>query len=66
MKTEMTYTYELIVDELGEVVKRTDENGVVSWIPTPSGASVITLRNDPVLLDALLDPDYNRYILTRK
>ena len=29
-----TYTYELIVNELGEVVKRTDENGIVSWIPT--------------------------------
>jgi hypothetical protein len=29
-----TYTYELIINELGEVVKRTDENGVVAWIPT--------------------------------
>jgi hypothetical protein len=34
METEITYTYELIVDDLGEVVKRTDENGLVAWIPT--------------------------------
>jgi len=30
----MAYTYEEIVDEFGfESIKRTDENGVVAWIP---------------------------------
>lgn len=32
-----TYTYELITDEFGEVVKRTDENGLVAWIPVAPG-----------------------------
>ena len=30
----MAYTYEEITDELGTIIKRTDENGVESWIPT--------------------------------
>jgi len=30
----MTYTYEIIMDELGnETLKRTDEQGLVTWIP---------------------------------
>jgi len=30
----MTYTYENITDELGyEILKRTDADGVVTWIP---------------------------------
>lgn len=30
----MEYTYEIIMDELGnEILKRTDADGVVSWIP---------------------------------
>jgi len=32
----MAYTYEEITDELGTIIKRTDENGVESWIPTNS------------------------------
>ena len=32
----MEYTYEVITDELSQsqTIKRTDENGLVSWIPT--------------------------------
>lgn len=30
----MKYTYEIIMDELGnEILKRTNEEGVVTWIP---------------------------------
>jgi hypothetical protein len=29
----MAYTYEEITDDLGTIIKRTDENGVESWIP---------------------------------
>ena len=32
----MEYTYEVITDELSQtkMIKRTDENGLVAWIPT--------------------------------
>jgi hypothetical protein len=32
----MTYTYEIIKHELNqsETIKRTDENGLIAWIPT--------------------------------
>lgn len=34
----MTYTYEEIIDSFNnKVIKRTDENGVVAWIPLDSG-----------------------------
>jgi len=31
----MKYTYEVITSDFGgQVIKRTDENGLVAWIPT--------------------------------
>lgn len=36
----MKYTYEKVTDEFGgEMIKRTDENGLVSWIPLADGNS---------------------------
>jgi hypothetical protein len=37
----MTYTYEIITDELSQIqtIKRTDETGAVAWIPTDIGNS---------------------------
>ena len=35
----MTYTYEIVIDEItkSEILKRTDETGVISWIPMVAG-----------------------------
>jgi hypothetical protein len=30
----MTFIYEEVKDEFGSVIKRTDADGVISWIPT--------------------------------
>ena len=30
----MSFTYEIIEEEFSNVIKRTDENGLVAWIPT--------------------------------
>ena len=30
----MSFTYEVIQEEFSSVIKRTDENGNVAWIPT--------------------------------
>jgi hypothetical protein len=30
----MPFTYEVIEEESSSVIKRTDENGLVAWIPT--------------------------------
>lgn len=32
----MEYTYEVMVDEItkSEILKRTDKNGVIAWVPT--------------------------------
>jgi hypothetical protein len=37
----MTYTYEIVIDEItqSEILKRTDETGVVAWIPMVDGNS---------------------------
>ena len=36
----MKYVYEEITDELGgKMIKRTDENGLVAWIPLDEGNS---------------------------
>jgi hypothetical protein len=37
----MTYTYETITNDLSQTqtIKRTDENGLVLWIPTDSANS---------------------------
>jgi hypothetical protein len=36
----MEYTYEIVTNELGEeALKRTDTDGVVSWIPMVEGNS---------------------------
>lgn len=36
----MKYTYEEINTDINEIIiKRTDENGVVAWIPTDNGNS---------------------------
>jgi hypothetical protein len=29
----MEYTYEEVTNELGNAIKRTDKDGVISWIP---------------------------------
>jgi hypothetical protein len=29
----MPFTYEVIKEETGSIIKRTDENGVIAWIP---------------------------------
>ena len=34
----MEYTYEKVTDDFGgEMIKRTDEDGIVSWIPLADG-----------------------------
>ena len=30
----MQFTYQEVTDEFGSVIKRTDENGLIAWIPT--------------------------------
>jgi hypothetical protein len=36
----MKYTYEEVTDELsGKMIKRTDEDGLVAWIPLDTGNS---------------------------
>ena len=36
----MEYTYEKVTDDFGgEMIKRTDEDGIVSWIPLADGNS---------------------------
>ena len=30
----MPFTYEVIEEETSSIIKRTDENGAVAWIPT--------------------------------
>ena len=36
---KMDYTYEIITGNLGEVLKRTDKDGLVAWIPMTLGNS---------------------------
>lgn len=51
----MDYTYEVITNELGEVLKRTDKNGLVAWIPMVAGNSDYEAYLNPVehLTDAV-------------
>jgi hypothetical protein len=35
----MNYTYEEVISNLGKVIKRTDEDGVITIIPTDLGNS---------------------------
>lgn len=44
----MDYTYEIITNELGEVLKRTDESGLVAWIPMDEGNSDYQAYLNPV------------------
>jgi hypothetical protein len=35
----MTYTYEIVTDEItqSEILKRTDEVGIIAWVPMVAG-----------------------------
>jgi hypothetical protein len=46
----MKYTYEEITSDFGTSIKRTDENGVESWIPTdPANADYQAYLNKDTL-----------------
>jgi hypothetical protein len=54
----MKYTYEEINTDINEIIiKRTDENGVIAWIPTDEGNSDYQRYLNPELETAQSTPN---------
>lgn len=58
---KMKYTYEVITDELsqGKIIKRTDADGLIAWIPMDEANSDYQayLNKDKPQVEHLTDPD---------
>ena len=44
----MSFTYEVIKEEFNSIIKRTDENGLVAWIPMDEANSDYQAYLNPV------------------